>query len=163
MGLLVLRGRRRLGTLMGISLLWGLLWYALAGPAHPLIAAPADSIVIVTSQLYPVATLTKTDVREIYLGHRMIEQFLRIRPIDQSDPAIRTAFLQSVLNVSKEAYIDHWNRLLFQQGGLPPLLKDSPNAVIKELLNTDGSIGYLWGQDAAGQNGLKVLLVIPLK
>lgn len=162
MGLLVLR-KRRPGLRWGIGLCCGLLWCALAGSASPLVAAQPDNLVIVASQLYPASRLTRGDVQEIYLGHRMIEQFLRIRPIDQSDPAIRTTFLQSVLNLSKDAYIDHWNRLLFQQGGLPPLLKDSPNDVIKELLKTDGAIGYLWERDAAGQNGLKVLLVIPLK
>jgi hypothetical protein len=158
MGLLVLIRRR----LLKAAVVLGLLWCGLADVPPPTVEA-ANNLVIVASQLYPTSRLTKEEVREIYLGHRMIEQFLRIRPIDQSDPAIRTAFLQSVLSLSKDAYIDHWNRLLFQQGGLPPLLKDSPDDVIKELLKTDGAIAYLWEHDAAGQNGLKVLLVIPLK
>ena len=150
--------QRRLCLLMA-----GLLWCVTAGPAPPLMAAPAERIVIVTNQLYPVSTLTKEEVREIYLGRRTIEQFFRIRPIDQSDPAIRTAFLRTVMDLSKEGYIDHWNRLLFQQGGLPPLLKDSPDDVVKELLKTDGSIGYLWEEEVQQQHGLKVLLVIPVR
>jgi hypothetical protein len=151
--------RRCLGLLTVASLLW----CVLVVTAGPLLAEPAENIVIVANQLYPVSKLTMEQVQEIYLGRRTIEQFLRIRPIDQSDPTIRTAFLRSVLNLSKVAYIDHWNRLLFQQGGLPPLLKDSPEDVIKELLKTDGSIGYLWDQDWKMQSGLKVLLVIPVR
>jgi hypothetical protein len=159
MGLLVLIRRWCLGLLTVASVLW----YVLAGLPQPLMAEPAENIVIVANQLYPVSKLTKEQVQEIYLGRRTIEQFLRIRPIDQSDPAIRTAFLHSVMDLSKEAYIDHWNRLLFQQGGLPPLLKDSPDDVIKELLKTDGSIGYLWDQDWTQQSKLKVLLVVPVR
>jgi hypothetical protein len=158
MGLLVLI------RVLGLLTVASLLWCVLAGSPRPLIAETGEQqIVIVANQLYPVSKLTEEQVREIYLGRRTIEQFLRIRPIDQSDPTIRTAFLHSVLNLSKEAYIDHWNRLLFQQGGLPPLLKDSPGDVIKELLKTDGSIGYLWNHDWKQQSDLKVLLVIPVR
>jgi hypothetical protein len=166
MGLLVLKGLRP-GAGRGIGLPWGVLWGVLccllAGAARPAIAAPDDRIVIVANRSYPVSALTKAETREIYLGLRTIEHFLRIRPIDQSDPAIRTAFLQTVLNLSKDAYIDHWNRLLFQQGGLPPILKDTPDEVVQELLKTDGAIGYLWGRDAEGRSGIKILLVIPTK
>jgi len=154
MGVLVLIRLRHLGSVA----VAGLLCLILAGAA-----AAADSLVIVTNQRYPVSKLTREEVREIYLGRRIIEQFLRIRPIDQSEPAIRTAFLQTVLDMSREAYINHWNRLIFQQGGLPPLLKESPEEVVKELLETDGSVGYLWAHDAEEQSGLKVLLTLPVR
>jgi len=154
MGVLVLIRLRHLGSVA----VAGLLCLILAGAA-----AAADSLVIVTNQRYPASRLTKEEAREIYLGRRTIEQFLPIRPIDQSDPAIRAAFLQTVLNLSREAYIDHWNRLMFQQGGLPPLLKESADDVVKELLKTDGSIGYLWSHDAEGQRELKVLLTLPVR
>ncbi|MBI3622259.1 MAG: hypothetical protein HY208_08755 [Nitrospirae bacterium] len=152
-----------MGTGVCRGVLWGVLGCLLAGASGPAPAAPDDRIVIVANRFYPASSLTRSETREIYLGLRTIEQFLRIRPIDQSDPAIRAAFLQTVLNLSRETYIDHWNRLLFQQGGLPPLLKDSPDEVVQELLKTDGAIGYLWGRDAEGRNGLKILLVIPVR
>ena len=159
MGVLVLSKLRRVGMVIAA----GLLWSALSDGANPGAATAADSIVIVANQRYPASRLTREEVREIYLGRKVIEQYLRIRPIDQSDPVIRMAFLQTVLELSREAYIDHWNRLIFQQGGLPPLLKDSDDDVIKELLKTDGAIGYLWSHDAEGRPDLKILLMLPVR
>jgi len=155
MGLLVLIRRRGALLLAAVAAVW-----CVAAAPEP---APRDTLVIVSNHVFPASKLTREEVRDIYLGRRMIEQYLRIRPIDQSDQAIRTAFLQAIVGLSKPAYIDHWNRLLFQQGGLPPLLKDSPDELVSELLKLDGSIGYLWEEDAEGRRDLKVLLVVPLK
>lgn len=168
MGLLVLKPLTRRRPLIpgaawiflcGVA--WSLVWGLVVPTAQ---AAASDKIAIVANQLYPASSLTIEQVREIYLGRKTIEQFLRIRPIDQSDPIIRNTFLQRALDFSsKEAYIAYWNRLLFQKGGLPPLLKDSPDEVVKELIKTDGAIGYLWLENAQNRADLKILLVLPVR
>lgn len=147
----------RLNTPLIAGVLWSGLW-GVGWPAAPAMAA--DPIAIVANELYPATHLTLEQVRDIYLGRKTIEEYLRIRPVDQADPQLRKLFLEKVLNLSKEAYIDYWNRHLFQKGGLPPLLKNSSEEVVKELLNVDGSIGYLWHKESQNRSGLKVLLIV---
>lgn len=168
MGLLVLTPPTRRRPLIPAAawvFLYGMTWNLVWGLVVPTAqAAASDKIAIVANQHYPVPQLTIEQLREIYLGRKTIEQFLRIRPVDQSDPAIRNIFLQRGLDLaSRDVYITHWNRLLFQKGGLPPLLKDSPDDVVTELLKTDGAIGYLWLEDAQNRAGLKILLVFPVR
>ena len=92
-----------------------------------------------------------------------MSQHLRIRPVDQSDPLIRAVFLNTVLHRSKETYIDHWKQQMFREGGIPPMLHHSPDALVKELVKTDGAIGYLWLSEAKTRQELKILLEIPVR
>ena len=125
--------------------------------------AAAETLAIVANQRYPIDQLTLSQVQDIYLGRKQIERYLRIRPVDQSDPFIRAAFLNTVLHRSKETYINHWKQQMYREGGIPPMLRHSPDALIKELVKTDGAIGYLWLSKAKTRQELKILLEIPVR
>ena len=143
----------------------------------------ADELVIISNQVYPVDKVSIGTVKDIYLGAKTKEGSVRIRAIDQNDPLIRKAFMELVLGTTIESFQSHWFKKIFQEGGnppvvkesskevielilsvssIPPLLKGSSKDVIEYVKNNSGAIGYVRKDEAAGVKGLKVLMSIDI-
>lgn len=143
----------------------------------------AEELVIISNQVYPVDRVSIGTVKDIYLGEKTMEGPIRIRPMDQNDPLIRKAFMERVLGITIDNYQSHWFKKVFQEGGKPPIVKESSNEVIELILsvysippqlkesskdvieyvkNNSGAIGYVWKDEAAGIKGLKVLISIDI-
>lgn len=141
----------------------------------------AEELVIISNQVYPVDKVSIGTVKDIYLGEKTREGTIRIRPMDQSDSVIRKAFMELVLGITIDKYQSHWFKKVFQEGGNPPVVKESSKEVIEVILsvssippqlkesskdvieyvkNNSGAIGYVWKYEAAGVKGLKVLMSI---
>lgn len=65
--------------------------------------------------------------------------------------------------MTRDYYIDYWNKRLFQKGGLTPLLKDNSEEVLQAVREQGGALGYVWLDEAEGREGIKILLTIDLK
>jgi ABC-type phosphate transport system substrate-binding protein len=141
----------------------------------------AEELAIIGNQYYPVDHVTKDTVKEIYLGKKAMVGAIRIKPLDQKEPVVRKKFLEEVLGIPVVEYNSYWIKKVFQDGTVPPVVKQSSQEVIEEILSANiispllkksskdviayvqknaGAVGYVWEKEAVGIAGLKVLLVV---
>ena len=144
---------------LGMSLLLILAAFAFGGPAVP---ADAKELAVIAGKSFPVDTLTLVALQEIYRGEKQIIGGDRLKPIDQRDTQeIKFLFLDTVLHLARERYITYWNNRLFQEGGIPPVLKKNSEEVILTVEEMVGAIGYVWLEEAKATKGrVKILLMI---
>lgn len=125
-------------------------------------SAPAQEaprvVAFVAGSAFPVDTLTLDQIREIYLGRIEIVGGIRIKPVDQHErQPIRKAVLSSLLRLSRDQYIAHWNLHLFQEGGFTPLLRPGSREVLDTVKEIEGAVGYVWLDEARVQPQVKIL------
>lgn len=121
-------------------------------------------IAIVARQDFPNNTISKEELRSIYLGEIQILRGFRIAPIDQPHrQPIREAFLSQILQMTRDQYLDYWNKRLYQKGGLTPLLEENSQKVLEAVQEKAGALGYVWLEDVNRQGKVKVLLTIDLE
>jgi ABC-type phosphate transport system substrate-binding protein len=119
---------------------------------------------IVARPDFPNDKITKEELRSIYLGEIQILHGVRILPIDQPQRhPIREAFLSQVLQMTRDQYLEYWNKRLYQKGGLTPLLEENPKKVIEAVKEKEGALGYVWMEEVQQDNQVKVLLTIDLR
>ena len=122
---------------------------------------PAQTIAIVSGAGFPKDRLTLKELRAIYLGEVVILKDLWIHPIDQQETQpIRRKFLEQVVRMTRDRYIDYWNQRLFRYGGFTPLLKNNGRDVIETVREEDGTLGYVWLEEARSEPKIKVLLTL---
>jgi ABC-type phosphate transport system substrate-binding protein len=158
MGLWILMFRRAVQISVLSALLILLPWNGLAIAQDP---AAAQTMAIIAGTSFPKDQLTMKELKAIYLGETQLLKDLWIHPIDQRENRpIRKSFLELVVHMSRERYIDYWNRRLFRQGGFSPMLKSTGREVIEAVRERDGGVGYVWLEEARNQPGIKILLSI---
>ncbi len=135
---------------LGIGILVLLLW----GNAY----ATAREIAIISSKDYPSNTITADKVKEVYLGEKMSEGSVKIKPMEHNDEAIKKKFIENVLGTSIDRYKAYWIKKFFQEGITPPTNKVSSSELIHAVSQTSGGIGYVWADEVKGDTGFKVLL-----
>lgn len=119
---------------------------------------------IVAGADFPKDQLTLEELKAIYLGEIQILKYIRVQPMDQRhNQPIRKKFLDQVLYMTRDYYIDYWNKRLFREGGLTPLLKNNSREVLEAVRDQEGAVGYVWLDEAEGREGIKILLTIDLK
>ena len=123
-----------------------------------------QTMAIVAGVGFPKNRLTLEEVKAIYLGEIQILRDLRIYPIDQSyNQPIRAKFLEQILHITRDSYIDYWNKRLFQKGGFTPLLKNNSREVLETVREQEGGIGYVWLNETEGEDTLRILMTSDLK
>jgi ABC-type phosphate transport system substrate-binding protein len=119
---------------------------------------------IVARSDFPNNKISKEELKAIYLGEIQILHGVRILPIDQPHrQPIREAFLSQILKMTRDQYLEYWNKRLYQKGGLTPLLEENPRKVIEAVQEKEGALGYVWAEELQKDNKIKVLLTIDLK
>lgn len=138
------------------------LWIAAAALCLALQSqAWAREIVVVAGPGFPVESLTREDVRDIFLGEKAILSGLRLRPMDLKDAGkVRLSFLKTFLKVSEDGYQAYWIRKVFQDGGTPPTALSSLEAAVQLLQADNAAVGFLWTEDAVKAASLRILLKI---
>ena len=131
----------------------------LLGAAAPLQASDIGVKVIV----HPTraATLTKDDVRAIYLKQKRFWSDGRaIIPINlEAGSEARERFSESVFGQGSRRLAAYWNQRYFEEGGFPPATLGSPEAVIRFVAGNENAIGYVAQEDVG--DSVAVALVLP--
>jgi hypothetical protein len=123
----------------------------------------ATMMAIIAGTNFPKDHLTRKELKTIYLGETQLLKDLWIHPIDQlENQPIRKTFLDQVVNMTRDRYIDYWNQRLFRFGGFTPLLKSNSREVIKAVREQDGALGYVWLDEARNESGIKILMTLDL-
>lgn len=125
------------------------------------VPAFADDIAVVVNGSYPVANTTLQVIKQIYMGDKKYEGSLLLKLIDQQGSSlIRRKFTEKVFSSTVEEFRGYWLKRLFQEGALPPTVKANSQEVIDTVIQENGSIGYIWAEEAKGKSGIKVILTI---
>jgi ABC-type phosphate transport system substrate-binding protein len=123
--------------------------------------AEADDIAVIVNARFPSDSISVEDVREIYRSKIQFISGARIKPVDQRETQeIRSAFLSDIMRWTKTDYTKYWMHLVFLEGTVPPVIRDSSQAVIQTVQESEGSIGYVWAHEAAGAKGVKTVTVL---
>ena len=121
--------------------------------------ASARELAVVAGEAFPVAQLSKSEVRDIFLGERILLAGKRLRPVTlRGEAKVLPSFLKTFLRVNEEGYESYWIRKVFQDGGTPPSTADSTEQVAQILRGDAAAIAFLWADDAAKLSGVRVLL-----
>lgn len=122
-------------------------------------SAYADDIVFVANKNVCVDSLTKDEVRKIFLGKISMwpdNSPIRFVIVQQVDTHKR--FVEKYANKTEEQFWAWWKRKLFTGSGTVPIRFVSEADVLIYVANTPGGIGYISSNVKIGDN-VKVLHV----
>ena len=139
----------RWGAAVGVMVL--LLW----GNTY----AMARELAIVANKDFPSNAVTVAGVKEIYLGKKMTEGGVKIKPMEYNDKALKRKFIEKVMGSSIDGYKVYWIKKYFQEGITPPTNISSSAALLQSVAQASGGIGYVWADEVKG-DGVKVLLKV---
>lgn len=115
---------------------------------------------IVASDTSPLASLSKSEVRQLYMGNAGSVGNAKVTLLDMPDgSAVRQSFYNSVAGKSESQLKSYWARMIFTGRGSPPKQVRSPKEMARTLKANPQALGYLKEDDL--QPGLKVLLRLP--
>jgi ABC-type phosphate transport system substrate-binding protein len=97
---------------------------------------------------HPSVSLSRDEVRDVYLGEKHLAGDLRLVPVDNS--TIQSEFLSSVLQTDARKYAARWTKKTFREGLAAPAVKGSDAEVNAFVKSTPGAIGYVSGAPAVG-------------
>jgi len=139
----------RLGVAVGFMVL------LLGGNAY----AVARELAIVSNKDFPLNAITAAKVKEIYLGEKLTEGSVKLKPMEHNDEVLKNRFIEKVMGSSIDGYKAYWIKKFFQEGIIPPTNKASSADVLQSVAQTRGGIGYVWADEVKG-DGVKVLLKV---
>jgi ABC-type phosphate transport system substrate-binding protein len=117
----------------------------------------ADVVAVVSSK-NPLASLTKAQVADIFLGKtaRFPDGTLAV-PIDQEEgSAARDEFYATFTGKSPAQIKSHWTKIIFTGRGQPPLAASNSAEVRRLLAENPRAISYI--ERSAVDSSVKVLL-----
>ena len=127
---------------LGPLLLGGLLFCAVEVRA-------ADALVLVVRADSPIRSMDSLSVRKAFVGLTVSVDGITVRPvINNSQPALHTAFLQHVVGLSEQMYQRRTLTLALQQGrALPPVYTEE-SELVRALVANPNTVSFMW-QSAA--------------
>lgn len=127
---------RRGGAGIGLLLcLWLGLWW-------PVLAAEPVAFVVVVRADSPVPSLTRDEVRDLFLGRTVPTVGLALSPLEVRDEAVRGAFYERLIGWSVNRWRAHWARQVFAGLSQPPTLLAGAE-VMPAVLRSPLAVGYL--------------------
>lgn len=121
-------------------------------------SAIAD-ILVIANRSVPAASLSKDDVKRIYLGSMSRwEDGSRVNFVVLKDDTM-DAFLSAYVGTSSSQFAQHWKRQVFTGKGQMPPMYDKSSDVVKFVANTPGAIGFV--PEETRTDEVKVLGVNP--
>ena len=124
----------------------------------PMMATADRTVVLVTSEMCPVEKLEALDVRKVYLGIAVSLEGNHIHPLRfTGDEQLNRIFFQSIVAMSRKSYEKRALSLTLRFGTpRPPEIGDLDLA-LGVIRRVECSIVYMWSDDLAGREGIKVL------
>jgi len=118
-------------------------------------------VVLVTDQRCPVQTMPMLDVRKAYFGLPVSYGRASVRAYRlNGDAELDRIFHQSVVFMSEKSYEKRLLFMLIKHGSPRPQGFDSVEAVLRAVRSSECGITYVWAEDAARAEGIKVLRLI---
>jgi hypothetical protein len=126
-------------------------------------AAYADqALVLITSADSPLQSVSSIDLRKLYLGFIVnTETGHQIRPVtNDSDSRAKEVFLQSVVGMSARSYDRRLLTLTLRTGRHRPEVFRETAALLDRIADDAYSIAFVWNEDVAGREDIRILRVL---
>lgn len=124
----------------------------------PLLAG-AETLVVASSAS-SLAALSKTEVRQLYMGNASSAGGAKVMVLDMPEGSEqRKSFYASVAGKSEAQLKSYWARMIFTGKGTPPKQVRGPKDMARTLKANPQALGYVREEDL--QPGMKVLLRLP--
>jgi hypothetical protein len=120
-------------------------WLCLCAPAL------ADGLLIIT---HPAVTLSRDDVRDVFLGEKQIADGVKLVPVDNA--SAQPVFLAQVMKLEAAKYAASWTKKAFRDGLNAPPVKANDVEVIEYVRRVPGAVGYVTAPPGPGVNVIKV-------
>lgn len=126
----------------------------------PTIAETGGDLVIVTSNESQISSLSRKELRRIYLGLEVIRNDNNVKPIrNYSSETLHEVFLQKIMFMSSRTYERQLNLRTIRKGVKPPEQFSSHKGVINALVTHVGSIAYMRRSEIDGNSEIRVVPV----
>jgi len=119
------------------------------------------SLLLVCSENSTLESLSHAEVRKLFLGVPMTKDQVRLRPLlNTSDRLATDVFLQQIIFMSKREYERQLLSRVFRLGDPRPPEFENIDVLVKALLDTPGSMSFMWSEQLVNQSELKSLGVL---
>lgn len=102
-------------------------------------------VVVITN---PSITLTADDLRDVFLGEKLLAGSTKLVPVDNA--SAQDLFLSKVVKLDAAKYTTAWTKKSFRDGLSPPATKATDAEVIDFVKRTSGAVGYVKSAPPAG-------------
>jgi hypothetical protein len=117
------------------------------------LAAAADAGADVFLIANPRVELSSDEVRDVFLGEKLVANGVTLAPIDNS--ASQAEFLSKVMSLDAAKYSSIWTKKAFRDGLNPPVVKATDAEVIRNVSKIPGAVGYVTSIPSA--TGIKLI------
>ena len=118
----------------------------------------ADEIVIITNKSNSKTTISKADLKRIYVGRKKNFGDLLIVPINQDlNTGISNEFLSKFVKKTSAEYKIFWIDQLIKGKGVSPMQQKTADQVKKVVAQVPGAIGYIYKSEL--DDTVKVLVL----
>lgn len=110
----------------------------------------AANFVVVANKDVPVDSLSKAELRAIFLGEKVKwdnRKYIKLAFLDEGD--VSKEFLQGVVGKTPSQYDNHWQKMVFSGKGAMPQSFAEMSKVVDYVATHPGAVGFV----AAGQAG----------
>lgn len=111
-----------------------------------LFSSAQGDIMIIANKDVPVSTLSKNEIRSIFLGEKVkwSNNQKIIFVILKSD--VHNAFLKEYVGNTASQYRNYWRKMVFTGKSKSPKSFNNMDKLIRYIANTSGAIGYIPSQ-----------------
>ena len=114
---------------------------------------------VIVNNTNPISSIDKSELSDYFMKKET--KYLngkRIVPVDQKgNSSVRKSFTSEVHNKSVTAVKSFWQQAVFQGKDTPPVEKSSDGAVIADVANNPGAIGYVsMGTETSGVKTISI-------
>lgn len=140
-------------------LFWGVIFLAIIGMNFSFAGiAFADDLIVIGNRSVPVASLTPTEVQEIYLGKMKVwDNGQKIMLVILKNSEITDRFLKEYVKKNYNVYDNYWKKQLFIGAGKPPKVFQREKDLLEYVSETKGAVGYINSQSY--NDSVKILSV----
>jgi len=104
----------------------------------------SEPIVVIANPVFGNIELTRSLVRDAYLGELRYLGNIAIAPISLHERhPVAQAFLDEVMGMSENQFKSWWIKRIFRHGDVPPMRVMDSAEMIARVLATPGGMGYL--------------------
>lgn len=137
-----------------------LIWLCLFSSGGRAQTAP-DRLLLVTGSATNIESLSHADTRRLFLGFPLIKNGVRLRPVlNVSDSLMTEVFLQNIIFMARREYERLMISRVFRLGGQRPPAYENMDDLVKQLLDTPGSLSFMWATQLEQYAGLKSLGIL---
>ena len=122
-----------------------------------------QNVIVIVNASSPLSLeMSRSEIKDIYMGVKEKEKGVKLLLTDQKDKKIFGEFLSQFIGMSASSYKSHWVKKLFSLGIAVPKVMDGPIEMIKYVSENTGAIGYVWESDIKGnEKGMRAVKILP--